>query len=774
MAKREFERLMKMRKQAEHNSLKIVSSAFSILLTAFLVPACAVLNLPGANTDFASSQIARTADARLELLGLEDIDTVIKLNNRWLTEQFSTGMNAAIEAYKTYEIQKSKIKFSKQIILVEAEVTIKDQYENIIPASISGEIRLDFRSTHTAWTAYFDRLEINARDFSFEDRDYTDPTPELSGQLLKSLNADFSNALSKNGNNRIALNATPLGDVQVGADLPGFSISSARYTEPLGGVFITAGTAVMIDSSYTTVALDLTFLPNILNCPADITVSRAEFARDIESREPVEIVDEAQNADDIRYFFSEISGADRPMSIIHYWYANGQAVAVEELAVGKSERWRTWSSGSSGYVPGDQLEVLIVEKETGCILLSKGIRIAKTHTPADEISAALARHIFAEFQSDFNRRTAGFTINEDKPPIASIETRRSFFAETLQASIANLNVSAEFDQANMSVLQLAASVQPFISDDIICEQRSCPPIPVCKSNSSDCKRFRDTRDCSSCLFRNPLNNRCVSETIDPLCEASRNRQNARYDADRAACIRQAETLKQECDLRNAQADRSCQIEAGFADNACESIKTGIAALKPGVPLANINTAAKSRGRLSVNFSNLRIEGDLERLKLDMSLSSDWQMLGDINFRPVNIPRPLANCIADWTSPFLSRIANTPAVNNLQSKLDWNENALIANWSGFGLAMDTNPSPLESVLVGNPQLLANCKIGLTVSKVEQAIAGDDAGFYRGQFTLQIQPLPTKIHLAPASLVIGNRVLNARAKLSGEYVRYDIED
>ena len=99
--------------------------------------------------------------------------------------------------------------------------------------------------------------------------------------------------------------------------------------------------------------------------------------------------------------------------------------------------------------------------------------------------------------------------------------------------------------------------------------------------------------------------------------------------------------------------------------------------------------------------------------------------------------------------------------------------LTAQWSGFGITIESQPSPLESVFVNNPQLLANCTIGLTVQKVEQAIAGDDEAFFRGEVNLVLQALPTKIHLAPATIQFGNVVHSAQAKLSARHLQYDIQ-
>jgi hypothetical protein len=773
VAKRGSKQLTETCEKIVHNSMNAFACLIFALLVVFLTPACSVLTLPNPNTGIATEINQRTTLARRELLAMDEIDTVIKLNNRWLSEQIHSGLEAQASLTSTFKFGKLKTNFSKQFISLQATVEISDQDENVISASAVGEILLDPGPGHLDWSVHFDELNINSTEFTFDGGTYAEPIPALSEELLEKINLDISQALASTANNRILLNAVPLGHIQVGAEIPRLSTSPALHEEALGGTFITAGSASLIDSNHTTVALDLVFLPNISNCPSEIAVSRAEFAPDIESREPVNIVGPKQYPEDIRYFFTEITGAKQPLTIIHYWYENGQAVAFEELAVGASKRWRTWSTAGAGQVAGDLLEVLIVEKETGCVLLSKSIRLPESDTQVLQADPATANQTFAELRQVFEEHTFSFSTAKSKPAIATIETRRDFINEALKLSLAELNVSVEFDQRNISILELEASLQPFAPQDITCEQRTCPPVSLCKINISHCKRFRDTRDCKSCLFRNPLNNRCVSEAIDPLCEASRSKQNARNDEERALCIRNAEALKNECDLLNAQADRSCQIESGFADYACDSVRESIAGLEAGVPLAYIRTQVHTKGQLGVSFSNFRLEGDLERLKLDMTLLSKLQIHGDMNFRPGTIAGPLADCISSWSAPFKSRFTNTPTVNNFQSKLEQRQNTLIANWSGFGLVIDTYPSPLESILVGNPQLLANCKIGLTVGKVEQAISGDSSEFYRGNFELEIQPLPTKLQLAPATLIQGESVSSAQAILSDTHLRYEID-
>ena len=77
---------------------------------------------------------------------------------------------------------------------------------------------------------------------------------------------------------------------------------------------------------------------------------------------------------------------------------------------------------------------------------------------------------------------------------------------------------------------------------------------------------------------------------------ARKRQNARYDSERAVCISRAEKAKQECDRLNAQALRSCQIESGFEESACESAKSSLKAFNQEKPLADVSTLKAKTGR----------------------------------------------------------------------------------------------------------------------------------------------------------------------------------
>ena len=739
-----------------------------------LMAGCSVLQTEKPVTELASLQYQRTASETLALQELQDIDTLIRLDNRWLAKQFEMVLVSQATLGDSHVFRKFKAEFISQIIRLESIVDINDDMGNTISATLFGDVVLKYRGEALEWHPRFSQVQVTSKDFTFANVSYTQADPEFTRSILQNLNTDLAQAVVENGMNRIPLNPVPLGEIQVGASLPGFVESTASNTQSLRGVFMVAGSAVLVDSSSTSIALDLSFIPDLSTCPADVTVSRAEFVRDVESREPVGVANHMDSTTDVRYFYSEIAGAKRPLTIIHYWFANGLPVTAEELPVGPSERWRTWSAKAKTDDHTTRWEVMVVEKESGCILTSKAIRTPEPRPLDKKVNEVQAEKIFTELKSTFNHRVSGFSILDDKPGIALIEINRPYLKEVLQASLSDLNIEAEFDEFTSPVLQYSAQLHAVDTDEIICEYRDCPAAPLCKANLTQCKRLRDSRDCSSCQFRNPLNNRCISEAIDPMCEAARIRQNVRYDIERAACISTAENAKQECDNLNIQALRSCQIESGFEESACETVKAGLKAYDQENPVAEVSARANASGRLSANFSNFLIEGDLERLKLDVSLNSVLQLDGKLDFKPASDIQPLDKCIAAWSAPFESRFAIISRFKNLLSNFQQGQDILTAEWSGFGITIESQPSPLESVFVNNPKLLANCNIGLTVQKVEQAITGDDEAFFRGDVNLVLQALPTKIHLAPATIQFGKVVHSAQANLSARHLRYDIRE
>jgi len=736
--------------------------------------ACAGLQPSGPVSGEDGLEGQRINSAVQALQELDEIDTLIKLDNRKLSEQIASGLSAQAALTGRFHLGNLRVRFGRQHIALESALDITDDAGNIISASVHGDVSLAFSGNRLEWYPHFNQIQISSNNFSFERETYAEPGLELEQSLLQRLNADVADQIMLYGNNTMALNAVPLGEIEVGASLPGFAGSVASGTKPLNTAFVVIGSAILVEPAVTSIALDLEIKPNLSSCPAEVTVSRAGFTSDVVDREPRGLAGNMHDATAVRYFYTEISGAKRPLTIIHYWFADGQPLVVEELSVEPSERWRTWSSRSAAQADASRWEVLVVEKDSGCIFHSQSIRTLEADATHSEAGLASENRTFAELRKEFNTKTAGFSISRDKPDIALIEVRRTFLRDLLQASLTGLDLEAGFDQTALPELQFSALMRPFEAADIVCEHRNCPPAPSCTVSLTQCKRIRDTRDCTSCLFRNPLNNRCVSEVQDPICERARSRQNQKYEADSANCIADAEAAKQGCVQLGAQALRSCEIESGFELSACESVKSALASLSKEIPLTRTEAQAVFQGRLSAVFSNISIDGDFSRLKMDMAIKSGMRLDGQLEFSPGELPPVLARCVAAWNAPFASRAIAPSVANSMLTTFSNTDSAFVANWSGYILPVDIVPSPLESALVDNPNLLANCSIGLSVSDVESAFTGDNAEFFTGHLRLELQPQPAIIHMTPATMQLGSREYQGQAAISSTYVRYDIAD
>ena len=406
-----------------------------ILVTMQLLVACTTMQTMGPVTGSDSLQKQRSTNASLALDNLEEIDALIRLDNRWLAEQIKTALITQAASTGQYDFRSLKLDFVRQTIPFEAFVDISDEQGNVISASLSGEILLDFSGKQLEWLPRFDKYQITSKNFIFEDGAYFEAIPELTTSSFEKIKSNIAYALIDKGGNAIPLTAVPLGEIQVGASMPGFSDAPAINSQALEGIFMIAGSAILIDSSQTSIALDMTFIPDLSTCPADVTVSRAEFVTGVESREPEGIVTNLNDAAQVRYFFSEIKGATRPMNIIHYWFADGLPQTTEELPVGPSERWRTWSGKGATKLDARRWEVLVVEKDTGCILDAKTIRVTDPEEIVTESDQAQARNAFAALKEKFLLRTEDFSIAEDKPDFALLEIKRLFYRDVLQDAL---------------------------------------------------------------------------------------------------------------------------------------------------------------------------------------------------------------------------------------------------------------------------------------------------------------------------------------------------
>jgi len=591
--------------------------------------------------------------------------------------------------------------------------------------------------------------------------------------LLRRVNREIADAVIVLGRNVVAINPLPLGQIEVGAALTNFSDVAATSTHTLGGVFTVAGSTILIEPSVTSIAVGLGFIPNISDCPADLEVTRSTFAREIRDREPhgiVRLLDENVSAS---HFFTEITGATRSTAVVHYWFADGRPVQLEELAVEPSYRWRTWSSMTIDPGMARNWEVIVVEKETGCILHSLAILADPDAKSAPE-DVAIEPVSYADFRSEFEQRVAGFSILDDRPDVALIEVPRAFLRDALHASLKDIQILVDFDSGTLPVEKLTGNLQPFNADDIVCAERECIAQRKCNAEFTQCIRQRDSRDCTTCLFRNPLNNRCVKEGIDPICEAAKTAQNSRFEAARSACLEQEAATRQDCQRLRTQEIRSCEIEAASEQSACEASRAVVQEFGDAASFAEVSMEVKTSGGLAVVFSEFEIEGDLAGLRQDLRFSAALNLSGVIRFAPRKELGPIASCINAWQKRFDSVVVLPQLSNSMIGTMVPTKTALVTEWTGYVVAASISPTPLEAMFVENPSLLADCQIGLTASKVADAVTGDSSEYITGNYRFELQAKPSRIDLGQASVAYGDEIFTAAPELSPTHLKYNVKN
>ena len=219
------------------------------------------------------------------------------------------------------------------------------------------------------------------------------------------------------------------------------------------------------------------------------------------------------------------------------------------------------------------------------------------------------------------------------------------------------------------------------------------------SNYDACPVRRDSRDCTTCLFVNPLTNRCVNEGQDPMCEAARSAINARYERNREACIENAQAERDACDRLRAQEVRSCELEASMEISACESRKRQLDTLRTAGTVATVNGTATVAGDVGVSFSGFRIEGDLDRFWLNLGMTADLGVRGNIDFTPSERLGELANCVAGWRGDYATRVVQPHWESGLVSFMEETPDALVTTWSGFVHQMAISPEAAGSPVRG---------------------------------------------------------------------------
>jgi hypothetical protein len=734
---------------------------------------CAALDRPSPVSDTSFLENESIALALTSLRELEQIDTFIKLDNDHVRKYIEESLVAHAAGTESYGFSKVRVRFLRQVISLEAELLISDGAENQLNVELGGDVILTFSGNQLIWLPHFDRLSVPEGAIEFEGKNFPESSVELEETLLRRVNRDIRDAITILGKSVIQVDALPLGQIEVGATLTSHQDIAASNSQALGGVFTVAGSSILVEPDVTSILADLEFIPNISDCPADLHVSRSTFARQIRSREPRGIIRLLGAGSTEVHFFTEISGATRSSAVVHYWYADGKPVALEELPVEPSYRWRTWSSKSIDASSASNWEVIVVEKHTGCILLSQAIQADPNIASEVQDNTPVVAD-FALLRREFEQRIQGFSIEDERPEIALIEVPRPFLNDALRASLKDIRIHVDFNLDPLPPRNLTGILKPFNPEEIVCAERECEAGRECVAEIAKCKPQRDTRDCTTCLFRNPLNNRCVNEGTDPICEAARTAQNIRYETQRTECLGREEAIRLDCERRRAQELRSCEIESATELSACEFGLKTVRNSSDRDSFADTSLALRTSGNLGAIFSTFEIEGDLETLKQNLSFNAELELSGTVAFAPSKSLESLAFCMEAWDSSFDIRAVLPQQASSMIGEITTTNSGLFTDWSGYVETASINPTPLESMFVENPNLLADCRIGLTVDKVSSAVSGENSEYLTGKYQLEIKPHSSRINIGMARVRFGETAFEGVPVLSVGYLKYEIQD
>lgn len=654
--------------------------------------------------------VARTAQ---DLAQLRTVDLHAEVDGTTLVSQVQAALSRA--AATGVDLTEPRVTLTDGAVRVTAEVA--DPRAGSRQARLEGRLEFGFQDHALTWHVRFDRAAVGT----------------VRREWLDAFNDALHAALDDGGVNRIPLIPSPLARLSARARMDQPLALTTQGQAPLDGIYVLAGLAWLVDGERLRFALDLAFVPSIADCAPSVNLSRNVFAQAIEAREPVQPARLPRQPEDVRHFFTEIGGARAPLTVVHWWFADGQPVAVEELPVEPSARWRTWSSNTVDDPEPRNWNVLVFEKDSGCLLTIAGARL-DADPDLDDVDP---RQVLAAF----DRATDALQPSGAGPVRAAMSA--SFVREVLSQALRDAQLDLSFDPASAPARQLSGHLAPLDASRVDCGTAQCESSQQCVAELGQCVRQRDNRDCGTCLFRNPLNNRCVNEGEDPVCVASRQTRNARFEREREACIAEQEAARMSCEQRQRREMESCHIEAAAERNACEAAREFLAGYDRRQPFAALTGVANASGRLELVFSEMSLREGGERIEARLALRADLDLDGRLGFEPEGDLGPLQSCISGWQGTFSSRAVTPRRSHRLVVPLAADGLGYVSEWPGFVANGRVNPSPLESALASDPEMLSDCRIKLTAREVARAVAGDSVSLFDGEMEFRVQPGPLRI-------------------------------
>lgn len=744
-----------------------IRSAIASAIIAVSCSGCALVDKRYPPIDKPSVQNHMTQQAQSSLDSMQQVDAFFRFNNEVLASQIRDELVRAATEDPSLDIARVNVAFGDQVVVLGALVDFLDEDSGkSIRAALSGDLVIVLGGNSLIWLPHFSHASVEDTDFSFGGELFKTASSLLLDRFLNNINGELIRGIILDGKNAIPIRAAPLSRLDIAASLAQTPGLTAKSSFDLGGVFTVVGSSVLIERDVTSVAVDFSYVPKIANCPAGLSISRAAFASSIEDREPKGIRRGVSVGEDVQFFFSEVTGAKEGSGVYHYWFADGAPVAAVELEVGASPTWRTWSSKQLQIGPVRNWEVLVVDKDTGCIVASDAIQTDPRTEKVRPTTAQVASASYENFRSSFRRKVSGFPTASSEPQVASVEVRRTFFEDVLNSALHDIRLELVFDTKEMPRANFAGYLDPFNHESISCTQRDCRKAVKrdCTADFGNCKLSHDDRSCRR---------GGMIKYNDPFCEAAKAAQNTGYRIARETCVAKEKGRKLNCERIKAQEIAGCTVETAARKTTCEAGKEVVKRAELQGPLAKVRGHADTTGLVKGEITNFSISQGLSRIEFDLSVKAELKLNGDMRFVPQGILGPVATCLSAWKESYDSTVIMPPMTHHVVGTITQGPESLAVGWSTHEFKVSMSPAPVEAIFVDNPHLLANCAIGLSISSIASALSGDGSEFFTGGYRFDVEPRDSELELGTMEVELGEERHVGSPSVAAKHIRYDVE-
>jgi hypothetical protein len=729
---------------------------------------------PVADARHLERQSQRVADAERQLASLEAVDLQLEIDNAWLAAILEDRVRAGLGDVPGWSGTAVDITFYPGYVALDVSGRYDITAGNPAQVSLAGDLVPYFQPDRLLWHVDLHDLVVTGLPASEEAEAASaegnlPAIPPDEPALIETLETALRASMTSTGLDEFQLGAMPLGILETGIRVRApFQLVRAE-SSPLSGLLTVRQSAALITPDATRMALDLGFIPERPACAPAVGIGRAVFAFDVRNREPVDPARTQAAPNTVRVFFTDVLDTREPTTVIHYWFADGRPVSVVELEVQPSARWRTWSAAPSEPRDVDRWQVLVLEKDSGCVLAHRMVEVERPLPPGAEADAVPA--VFDALAADFEARAPRMTtIDGDQAPVR-FAIDRSFFAAALSESMYDLRLTSTASATGMPTTRVGVSVGATPTDSLTCTREQCDSGRACTLNYDNCPIQQDTRDCTSCLIRNPLNNRCMREAEDPICLAARDNENARLEERREACIGRETALRDSCLRERDRELAACQRRATQEVSACAAEVDELATrFQSQRPVATITGDATLDGQLEFEFGEFRLDEDLSRVQMLLSINADLTARGTLSFEPAPDLGVLDRCLRPFSDAYDATLALAPWQGGLVTNVTTDDSALVANWSGLIQRLEAAPPPVAEFVARHEDALAECAIGIDPDRLLGNLSGPGTALLRGIVDLDLQPEPTRITLLPAHLSANGQTWTGEARITTETVEY----